>query len=1072
MPFDFGGKGNPAPAPSGSGGGGFSFGTPAPSSAASGSASAPSFGFGSAAPSTTGASAPSSSAAFPSTPGPAPATTTFAFGTPGPSASSGAPAPSTTTGVSATPASSSGAPAPGAFSLNTPSLTSTNAPSGASGPAPAAGAFSFSSTTPAPASGSTSTATTAGAPSTTVFGSTAPAPSSGGGGFGGFGATSSSTLLGSNNNNNAPSAGPGAHLVRVPDYKEIFPGHVLWEKIEGLVKGSLRDDSMSGQELYSILSEADGGWASLLLEPQKIWKDTRTPNQNIRQQLAQQKEVLLRDKVASLSEQSLRDVIEIAEDLRLTETEALALYAEALSKPHTLEICAFARELYFFERSQFLKALLHLFQRRQEAEEDSFYLRATDFLLRKGLVKNLLNLIIGYSKQISGFTSQIKDMDNGSTSATFSSMSLSSVTDRRKHVVFLHWNYGMHERQRAAETLFFTTYNTQMEVTEIVDIIDTVQFLTNADNNWPGMPVLDPIIDAPLAQENIPGFTMSDFPFATTPKPDKDPMEWQKELISHCRSSGNIALLRCVSTLLLAGITAMDTKQEFIDRTTHAINQWGIGNSLLPPDYTGSLNHLDPIHAKLDIDDAASGWQRQDVFGVFVAAFGLLLRTAPSALASPRGGPSIVASGSWSPPEIRRRSRANLETPTMYKTFTFLRLSVLPALEIPSTDETFAYCKIEEFAWEILGGWASQYLESLVVSPPISRAQWKKDAEDNLKIRQQDLNQQREFQQWSGTTSHVESVPKTVDLMERPDCMDDVVSFCAAIGAKGPAVAFWDIDSDMYPKNSLQTLEAMSLEDLTLRASFYELLATLAKAEYVDGEESESFAGATKINDMLSAEQQSQEVPIKARWTDILEVLRYYARLLAEKGQQATARNTSSSRTESTNYYYNATDPTVQFSRNSNSSTQPSRKSRELDESNIRDLGAALCLVECIASRSSTARSFLRNLKMDVESGGVAFKPLPSTRVLFALASSAIAPELRGLVFSVIASVHQDCSREEALEAWDLVESYGFLPIYKLQQFPTAINENDAPKLKFPPSATTRVRAFGQLPSQSLPCFS
>lgn len=113
-------------------------------------------------------------------------------------------------------------------------------------------------------------------------------------------------------------------------------------------------------------------------------------------------------------------------------------------------------------------------------------------------------------------------------------------------------------------------------------------------------------------------------------------------------------------------------------------------------------------------------------------------------------------------------------------------------------------------------------------------------------------------------------------------------------------------------------------------------------------------------------------------------------------------------------------------------------------------LASCLSIVICVASRSSDARAFLRSFSLQVQSSDGIVGQDMTHMVLFTLASTAVPPEIRGLTFSALATIYQDCSPKDAIEGWGLVESTGFLPIYKLQQYPTQITENDVPSITFP----------------------
>lgn len=401
--------------------------------------------------------------------------------------------------------------------------------------------------------------------------------------------------------------------------------------------------------------------------------------------------------------------------------------------------------------------------------------------------------------------------------------------------------------------------------------------------------------------------------------------------------------------------------------------------------------------------------------------------------------------------------RDNLEAPAEFKSFTFGRLALLPALSIPSVDWTFQNCQIEDFAWDVLAGFMSQYFDVLVASPPISRQRWLEEAQEDLRLRQQSRDQYREFEQWSGTTtSHTQEVPSSVDLLDRPDCMDDFVAFCIEVGSKGPSIAFWDVTNDLMLTDAVCQMDKIRSSDFSLRASFFALLTMLAKAQ--DSENPGKLEGAAKLHSLLSNNVKSPDDPFQLRYDDVLGIIRYYTRELVGKGDfRSVGQTSSSSSRQSTSYYYfNDDDQNASAAQSSKkSSTSSSQKS--LGEEGTRLLLTSLSLFKAIASRSAEARPHIRTLSLAVESSDGIVGQDSTLMVLFTLAATPVSPEIRGHIFSTIAAILQDCNEDEALKAWDIVESSGFLPIYKLQQFPTAIGENEAPSIGFPPSSTARV---------------
>ena len=106
---------------------------------------------------------------------------------------------------------------------------------------------------------------------------------------------------------------------------------------------------------------------------------------------------------------------------------------------------------------------------------------------------------------------------------------------------------------------------------------------------------------------------MAPFQSALPPLRDKDTFVWQKELVDKAWKDGQPQLLRCVSTIVMAVVAALDGNQILYDRTKQSPNSFGRGNALLPPD-TGSTQALTAIWGLLH-RDAASEWQRPDILG-------------------------------------------------------------------------------------------------------------------------------------------------------------------------------------------------------------------------------------------------------------------------------------------------------------------------------------------------------------------------------------------------------------------------------------------------------------------------
>ena len=142
------------------------------------------------------------------------------------------------------------------------------------------------------------------------------------------------------------------------------------------------------------------------------------------------------------------------------------------------------------------------------------------------------------------------------------------------------------------------------------------------------------------------------------------------------------------------------------------------------------------------------------------------------------------------------------------KLFTFARLCLLPALRKPAPLSGDDYsevaksssCDVVDFFLCLRAEYASCYLDVLCTSDdrPIARAKWEQDAEDNFCLRRAHQEQQQslrgQFTAWSDTTTAADignEVPGEVDLLGRPNCMDDVIAFSTAVCSLGLDYALW-----------------------------------------------------------------------------------------------------------------------------------------------------------------------------------------------------------------------------------------------------------------------------------------
>ena len=528
----------------------FNFGVPAPTPATSGDAS--------------GGSAAASAASGSSTGG------GFTFG---------ASAAGTTFGASQTPLTAAqpttAAPAAGVFNLG----GNASEPTTAFTAAPAAGLASGS--TPAPS-------TTAPAP--TATGGAAPTA-------GGFSFASPPTAT--------SSASSNATSATVPEFETVFPNTKILSKLESLLptaSASSGEGRLAAQELIHVLQCNPECFGSQLAKPQAFV--FKAKDVALREKLKTHPHVTLHGQTTGLTPVMLNEIFELADELRISELEAMALYDVACMPEtrarlqdqvkksfvdnvltgsiHPLElgndVIRAARELYFYERSCALKAVHLLIQSR--LEQNTAIIAASDQLLNANLLGNLVGLVREWTRLADELEREL-NKPSAPAQNTFGFLrppSSDNTEETRFAKVLLAFAYG--ERQVASECLFFLTYHTQCTADEVASLIDLVKDLTNGTSETTGLPLLDPIRDVPSAFYDPAPANVNPWgaPFtsALPPLREKNPVEWEEELVKEVwKQGGKPQLLQCVSTLVLSVVCAMDSRHELIDRNTHAINVFG-----------------------------------------------------------------------------------------------------------------------------------------------------------------------------------------------------------------------------------------------------------------------------------------------------------------------------------------------------------------------------------------------------------------------------------------------------------------------------------------------------------------
>ena len=525
----------------------------------------------------------------PPAPSGAPATAGFSFGGGAAPNTSNAPPQNTAAATTATGAST---PAGGpTFQFGSSTGTATQVPAQTTQTPAAAAPATTTTIAPPPSTGGSATTTTPAAGSTFAFGGSAGAPST------------------------TPAPGlTGNALIKISAFNDVFPNLQTWSKLRRLIfelSGPSDEARWAGQELLHFLScQTSRDSIGKSLSKPEILRLT-PPDGTVRQNL-QSKPVVMLDGTteAPLSQPMLQDVLNLANDLRVSEIHAITLYRQAndastrsliaseggslidkalsyvegneLKRPKGFNtITKAARELYFLERSTILKSLRHLLQSRIGGNR--VILEASDGIIQSGLVPNLVSLIRDWTARISEFEKHLSNQRDGQTNMSLPVNLQLPRKAEQPGFEKVHLVYAQQERQMAVECLFYLAYHTQLTGDEIVSIVDLIKDLTNGVNGISGLTKFNPFSDVPSPHEqtasNANGWATpftSPFTPAVSPLKEKDVLSWQKELISKTWDRGAPHLLNCVAPLVLAAICAMDARQELMDRDLHGPNSFGV----------------------------------------------------------------------------------------------------------------------------------------------------------------------------------------------------------------------------------------------------------------------------------------------------------------------------------------------------------------------------------------------------------------------------------------------------------------------------------------------------------------
>lgn len=474
-------------------------------------------------------------------------------------------------------------------------------------PSPAVGSFSFSGGSGAVSSLASNIAPAAPAAGGFSFAaSKAPdAPLNPGTGvlFGSSGASQHSTAFGAS----APETTKNT-TIKSPYFESIFKSVRIWKELKELAEAACQDTDegrLAGQQLVQLLQNYTSATctASILLHP--VTLQYRRPDMNLRHRLSEHPVVTVtsvdeQQHDATLTRSIFVELCALADSLYISEEESLSLYhfmctqrdsllrfdtdweayANIYGNPRDRTIVESARMYYFYERSLILRTSLMLLQYRQSSK---LVAAATDFLLQQGWIGNLLQTIREYTTLSQQLRQKVEQPNLDMKHNSF--VMASGSTKRQNDYLQEHLEFCLRERQVAAECIFFITYDVQLTTAETVAILDLVKDLTNGTSSstpdGTGLRQLNPFVDVPDPYELPPETTTQAFMVSMTrstwtqQRKEKDNLEWQRQLVDSVHKTGYPALLRCVSTLIVSCMAALDTHNILMDRSTHEPNAFG-----------------------------------------------------------------------------------------------------------------------------------------------------------------------------------------------------------------------------------------------------------------------------------------------------------------------------------------------------------------------------------------------------------------------------------------------------------------------------------------------------------------
>lgn len=408
------------------------------------------------------------------------------------------------------------------------------------------------------------------------------------------------------------------------------------------------------------------------------------------------------------------------------------------------------------------------------------------------------------------------------------------------------------------------------------------------------------------------------------------------------------------------------------------------------------------------------------------------------------------------------------------KSITFARACLLPALHRP-TRHPETMCDSSEFLLSVLGDFVATFVDVLsnTGNLPGSQDTWYKEQEQDLALQRDQREQQKQFRLWSGSYQEgtgEKPIPDSVDKMNRPDCMDDIITLAVSVASLGPefAIKFWSTASELDDQGKakvslvqsrfLKKTKGIISEDATLSSFYYAFLAALSTAKCT----SVSGGGAEVVHSILSDPTETHR-----NWGEVLATLRWYFQQLDKSRASPAATNSSLGSQSASNYYLNLS----LASNRSNDAAKSLEKPKPvvLGERNVFYLLALLGVLDKSSSLPSTRLEILsKTTPIYAENSSEMVGTDTTLNILFSLFCSPITPDIRGAISSTLASLlstqgmeassdeDKTKMREFCSTAWELVETCQIVPVILLDQYPQMTGEVKS-GLSFPASSTSLV---------------